>query len=154
MYKNIAANIQIVYLFSNIFEEKFIILDGTVDASTSGGSITENGVNGTLKAGTSGGSVKLNGISGNVDAKTSDGSMEVNMEAVSDYVKLTNSGNTALSLPGGKGYNLKVKANKIDTSGLKEYRGNIDNRNIEGTISNGGPEIEIKTSQKANLTFR
>ena len=129
-------------------------LDGTVDASTSGGSITANGVNGTLKAGTSGGSVKLNGISGNVEAKTSGGSMEVNMEAVSDYVKLTNSGNTTLSVPAEKGYNLKVKANKIDTSGLKDYRGNIDSRNMEGTIGNGGPEIEIKTSQKANVTFR
>jgi len=76
------------------------------------------------------------------------------LEAVSDYVKLTNSGNTTLSVPAEKGYNLKVKANKIDTSGLKDYRGNIDSRNMEGTIGNGGPEIEIKTSQKANVTFR
>ena len=129
-------------------------LDGTIDASTSGGSITANDVNGTLKTGTSGGSVRLNGISGNVEAKTSGGSMDVTMEAVSDFVKLSNSGNTSLTVPAGKGYNLKVKANKIDTSGLKEYRGNIDSRNMEGTIGNGGPEIEIKTSQKANLTFR
>ena len=129
-------------------------LDGTIDASTSGGSITADNVRGTLKTGTSGGSVKLSGISGNVDAKTSGGSMNVEMESVSDYVKLSNSGNTNLSLPAGRGYNLKIRANKIETSGLKDYRGNVESRSMDGTVGNGGPEIDVRTSQRVNLTFK
>ena len=129
-------------------------LSGNIDASTSGGSITANDVNGTLKAGTTGGSVRLNGISGSVDAKTSGGSMTVDMEAVSDYVKLSNSGSTHLSLPSGKGYNLKVRGNKVETSGMKDFRGNIESRSIEGTVGAGGTEIDVRTSQRASLTFK
>jgi hypothetical protein len=129
-------------------------LDGVIDASTSGGSISADDVSGTLKTGTAGGSVKLTGISGSVDAKTSGGSMNVEMELVSDYVKLSNSGNTNLSLPAGKGYTLKVRANKIETSGLKDFRGNVESRSMEGTVGNGGPEIDVKTSQRASLSFQ
>ncbi len=129
-------------------------LSGNIDAATSGGSVTASDIKGTLKPGTSGGSVKLDGISGNVDAHTSGGSMNVEMTSVSEYVKLSNSGSLNLTLPSGKGYNLKVKANKIETSGLKDFRGNMESRNMEGTVGSGGPEIEIKTSQRASLSFK
>jgi hypothetical protein len=129
-------------------------LDGNINAATSGGSFTADNINGVLKAGTSGGSIKLDGISGSVEAKTSGGSVNVAMESVSDYIKLSNSGNINLSLPVGKGYNLKVKANKIETSGLKDFRGDMDNKSLEGKTGNGGPEIDIKTSQRVNLSFK
>ena len=129
-------------------------LNGNIDASTSGGSVTANDIQGSLKTGTSGGSVKLDGISGSVDAHTSGGTVTVAMESVSDYVKLSNSGNISLTLPVGNGYNLKIKANKIETSGLKDFRGDMDSRSLEGTAGNGGPNIEVKTSQRASLSFR
>ena len=129
-------------------------LDGNIDAATSGGSVTANGVKGTLKTGTSGGSVNLNGISGNVDASTSGGGMTVEMLSVSEYVKLSNSGDLNLTLPANKGYNLKVKANSISTTDLKDFRGNMDSRNIDGTVGSGGPAIEVKTSLRASLTFK
>ena len=129
-------------------------LNGNIEAFTSGGSIRANNICGALKTGTSGGSVTLDGISGSVDAKTSGGSMNVTMESVSEYVKLSNSGNVNLTLPANKGYNLKVKADKITTSGLKGYRGDIESRKLEGTVDNGGPQIEISTSQRVNLTFK
>ena len=129
-------------------------LNGDIDASTSGGSVTANNIEGTLKTGTSGGSVKLDGIAGSVDAHTSGGSMNVTMTSVSDYVKLSNSGNTNLTLPANKGYNLQVKANKVETSDMKDFRGDIKSGSLDGTVGNGGPKIEIKTSQKASLTFK
>ena len=129
-------------------------LDGNIDASTSGGSITANDVNGILKTGTSGGSVTLKDIYGSVDARTSGGSMTVEMQSVDDYVKLSNSGSVHLSLPANNGYNLKVKANKIETSGLKDYRGNVESRSMEGTVGNGGAKIDINTSQRASLSFK
>ena len=129
-------------------------LNGNIQATTSGGSVTAKDVKGTLKTGTSGGSMTLDGISGNVDARTSGGGMTVTMESVSEYVKLSNSGSVNLTLPVNKGYNLKLKGNKVETSGLKDFRGNMDSRSVEGTMGNGGAEIEIKTSQRASVTFK
>jgi hypothetical protein len=128
-------------------------LSGSINAATSGGSVTASDIGGTLKTGTSGGSVNLDGISGNLDAHTSGGSMNVEMASVNEYVKLSNSGNLKLILPSGKGYNLKVKANKIETSGLKDFRGNIETKSLDGTVGSGGPEIDVKCSQRASLSF-
>ena len=128
-------------------------LSGDIDASTSGGSVTAKNIHGALKTGTSGGSVRLEGISGSVEARSSGGAMNVTMESVSDYVRLTNSGNTSLTLPSGKGYQLNVKGNKVETSGLADFRGNMTGSSIDGATGSGGPEISIKTSQRARLTF-
>jgi len=88
-----------------------------------------------------------------VDAHTSGGSMNVNIKSANDYVKLSNSGSINLSLPAGKGYHLNVRANKIETSGLKDFRGNMENKNIEGTVGKGGAEINVKSSQRVRLSF-
>ena len=128
-------------------------LSGNINAATSGGSVMASDIKGTIKTGTSGGSVRLDGISGNLDAYTSGGSMDVKITSVSDHVKLSNSGSLSLSLPAGKGYNLSVKANKIETSGLKDFRGNMESSKIEGTVGNGGPEINVKSSQRVRLSF-
>ena len=129
-------------------------LNGDIQAATSGGSVSAKDVKGTLKTSTSGGSITLDGISGSVDARTSGGSMNVTMESVNEFVKLSNSGNVNLTLPANKGYNLKLKGNKVETSGLKDFRGNMDSKSLEGTMGNGGAEIEIKTSQRASVTFK
>ena len=128
-------------------------LSGNIYATTSGGSVRANNIKGTLKTGTSGGSVSLSGISGNVEASTSGGSMDVKMKSVSDFVKLSNSGNLSLSLPAGKDYILNVKANKVESFGLKNFRGNIDSKYIEGATGSGGPEINVKSSQRVRLSF-
>ena len=129
-------------------------LNGNINATTSGGSITASNIQGTLKTGTSGGSMRLNGISGNVDARTSGGSMTVEVVSVSEYVKLSNSGSLSLSLPAGHGYNLNVRANRIETSGLADFRGNTSSTNLEGTVGRGGALIEVRTSQRVSLSFR
>jgi hypothetical protein len=79
--------------------------------------------------------------------------MDVKVISVSDYVKLSNSGNISLTLPSGTGYNLKVKANKVDTSGLKDFRGSTESTSIQGTVGNGGSEINVKSSQRIRLSF-
>jgi DUF4097 and DUF4098 domain-containing protein YvlB len=128
-------------------------LNGNIEAKTSGGSVTANAVSGTLKACTSGGSVNLDGISGNVEATTSGGSMNVKIKSVSHYVRLSNSGNINLTLPSGNGYHLNVEAGNLSTSGLRNFQGNTNNRNMRGTTGNGGPEINVRTSLRASLTF-
>lgn len=129
-------------------------LNGKINAATSGGNVAADNINGVIKTGTSGGNINLYNISGSLDAKTSGGNIDVTMKLVSDYVKLSNSGNIALTIPTDKGYNLKVKANKIKTSGLSNFSGEIDDKNINGKIGNGGVKIEITTSSQAKLTFK
>ena len=127
---------------------------GKIELRTSGGSIRLTELNGNINASTSGGSINANNIKGALNAGTSGGSINVTMESVIDYLKLSSSGNVNLTLPAGKGYNLNVKANaNIQTSQLDNFRGNIDSKNMAGTIANGGPEIDVKAS-KVSLIFK
>ena len=130
-------------------------LSGNIDARTSGGSVRANDIQGSLNTQTSGGSVNLNRLSGNVQASTSGGSMNVEMLSVSEYVRLTNSsGNITLTLPPNQGYNLNIRgSNRITTSGLQNFNGNIDERNINGAVGNGGATVEVR-GQRVNLNFR
>ena len=130
-------------------------LSGNIDARTSGGSVRANNIQGTLNAQTSGGSVNLNRLSGNVEASTSGGSLNVEMLAVNEFVRLTNSsGNLSLTLPANQGYNLNVRgSNRITTSGLQNFTGNIDERNISGTVGNGGATVNAR-GQRVNLIFQ
>jgi len=129
-------------------------ISGDVNASTSGGSITADQISGTLKTGTSGGSISLNAISGSLEAHTSGGSINVTMESVSDYVKLSNSGSIHLTIPINRGYHLKLKGNKVETTGLKDFRGSMDSKNVSGTVAGGGAEIEIRSSHRVAVTLK
>ena len=130
-------------------------LSGNIEARTSGGSVTANDIQGALNAQTSGGSVNLNRLSGNVEASTSGGSLNVEMLSVNEFVRLTNSsGNISLTLPANQGYNLNVRgSNRVTTSGLQNFTGNMDERNINGTVGNGGATITAR-GQRVNLNFR
>ena len=49
---------------------------------------------------------------------------------------------------------MNIKAsNKVSASGLKDFRGNTDTKSMEGTVGNGGPEINVKSSQQVRLSF-
>jgi len=75
------------------------------------------------------------------------------MKSTDNHIILSNTGNINLTLPAGKSYNLKITAFKIDTSGLKNFSGNISAKSIEGTIGQGGTRIELGTTHKVNLVF-
>ena len=128
-------------------------INGDIDVITSGGNINANSVIGTLKAGTAGGNAKLENISGNVNATTSGGTINAKMKSTDEYIILTNNGNINLTLPAGNSYNLKITATKIDTSGLKNFSGNISEKSIEGTVGQGGTRIELGTTHKVSLIF-
>lgn len=128
-------------------------LTGTIQAKTSGGSVRADRVSGTFTTGTSGGSMQLKDISGNLEARTTGGSMFVQMLSVAEYVRLSNSGNISLTLPDGKGYNLQIQGNKIETATIKNFQGVFESKNINGTLNGGGAEINVKSSQRVKLTF-
>lgn len=128
-------------------------LKGNISTSTSGGSVKANNVEGTLKTSTSGGSMHLKKISGNLDASTSGGSMSVSMHEVKDYVKLSSHGNISLELPKAKGYMLDIRGRKIETN-VKEFNGEYDKeKQMTGTVGQGGAEITVRSSGKVEIDF-
>jgi hypothetical protein len=128
-------------------------LSGSIAAMTSGGSVRADNITGALQATTSGGSMILEEISGNLEARTSGGTIKVDMAAVGDYVRLHNSGNIDLAVPGG-GYALSLQGRKIETPQLDGFSGTFESKNISGTLSGGGPELAVKSSQRVRLTFK
>ena len=129
-------------------------LTGVIEARTSNGRITGNDIQGTLETRTSSGSITLNRLSGNVSASNSGGSMSVGMLSVDEFVRLSNSRESiSLTVPDND-YNLNVRGDRINTSGLRDFRGNMDlRRQLNGTIGGGGTEINVR-GQRVNLTFR
>ena len=131
-------------------------LNGTISATTSNGGVTANNINGGLRVATSNGGVRLENVSGNVNARTSNSAVNVTMASVNDYVILsTSNGNVNLSLPANQGYDLNVRAQGVQTNGLANFSGRMDNRRIDGRTGNGGTRIDVSTSLgRARLTFR
>jgi hypothetical protein len=56
-------------------------------------------------------------------------------------------------VPAG-GYALDLKGNRIDTPTFKDFSGTFKSRNITGTLSGGGPELTLKSSQRVSLSFK
>jgi hypothetical protein len=131
-------------------------LKGTIDVNTSGGSIGGNNIEGSLKANTSGGSVNLQDMACSLNASTSGGSMHVTMTALGKYVTLDDSGgNIYLSIPEGRGLNLKLRAPKIDVDRLNNFSGSKKEDEITGTLNGGGIPVNAGTSGgKITLVFK
>jgi hypothetical protein len=128
-------------------------LSGTIKATTSGGSVRANEITGTFHTSTSGGSMILEEISGNLKASTAGGTIKVGMKTVGEYVRLQNSGSIDLAVPAG-GYDLDLKGRKIDTPTLNNFSGSFESKNINGTLSGGGPELTVKSSQRVSLSLK
>jgi DUF4097 and DUF4098 domain-containing protein YvlB len=131
-------------------------LKGDIKATTSGGSVHGNTIQGALIASTSGGSVILKELSCSVDASTSGGNISVNIKELGAYVKISNSsGNIDLQLPGGKGLDLKLTADKIRTSSLTNFSGKVEDDRIEGKLNNGGVPVTVRGgSGRLSLSFQ
>ncbi len=127
-------------------------LQGTIEAKTSGGSISANDITGQFSTATSGGNVYLTNIAGNLEATTAGGNMNVTMKSTNEYVQLKTSGNIRLTIPKG-GYKLAVKAGNISTPVFENFSGTKDSNRIDGTIGNGKTSIELKSSQKVEISF-
>ncbi len=131
-------------------------LNGDVKATTSGGSVHAKNISGELVTSTSGGSIDLKALSCSVDASTSGGSINAEISEPLEYVKLRNSGgHINLTIPKGKGYDLKLFGNKMDRDfSLNNFSGTVKSDRIEGTVNGGGIPITADASGgKINLSF-
>lgn len=131
-------------------------LNGEIKAITSGGNVKGRTVKGSLDAHTSGGNVQLSDLSCSLETSTSGGNIDVEIKSLGKFVKISNSGgNVDLSIPGGTGLDLKLQADRIKTSTLQDFKGELNEKEITGTIGGGGIPVNIKASSgRVNLVLR
>jgi hypothetical protein len=120
-------------------------LTGTIKAETSGGNVSAEEVSGTLHTSTSGGNLSLRDLSCALDASTSGGNADVSMLKIVQYVKLANSGggHTQVRLPGGVGVDLKATGHTVKVNPSGTFRGDIREREYQGTLNGGGLPVTI-----------
>ncbi len=122
-------------------------LKGNIDATTSGGNVRGSNISGELEAHTSGGNVRLENLSCDVEASTSGGNVNVAVTTPGKYVKLSNSGGSiSLVLPANKGYDMKISGDRVKTENLANFKGDIEEDEIEGAVNGGGTSVTVRAS--------
>ena len=122
-------------------------LEGIVNANTSGGSIRAKNIKGEFISHTSGGSVWLSDLSCSLETSTSGGHIDVAIKEYGKYVRIDNSGgNIYVQLPKRKGVDLNLEGQRVHTTALSSFSGNIEKDKIKGTLNGGGIPVRIKTS--------
>lgn len=128
-------------------------LKGDIKATTSGGSISGSKIDGDFITGTSGGSINLTDLSCSLDASTSAGSFHAQFVSVGKFVKIdVSSGRVDLQLPSKQGLNLDLRADKIETNLADNFSGSKDKERVEGKLNGGGSLVEVRGSNRVNLT--
>jgi hypothetical protein len=127
-------------------------LKGTIDANTSGGSINANNIAGEFKTGTSGGSINLTNLACALDASTSGGSFHAQFNSVGKYVKVDVSGHVDLSLPSKQGFDLDLRADRVEANFTSNFSGTKEKEKIEGKLNGGGSSVVIR-GNRINLNL-
>jgi len=129
---------------------------GDIHATTSGGSVSGQDIAGELRTSTSGGNIHLGNLSCSLSASTSGGSIDVDLKTMGKYLDLSNSGgNIAVEMPQGLGMSLTVSGERVHTSKLENFSGDIDKHSIAGMMNGGGIPVKVRGSGgNVELTFR
>ena len=145
-------------------------LKGTLSAETSNGPVELQDIDGAVEVHTSNGHIRAEGIRGALDATTTNSSIHAMLDKVDGAVRVqssnggidlslppntqsavrahtSNSGIT-LHLPGEVNARLSAGTSNgsISTDFEMRMRGEISKHHIEGAIGNGGPLLELSTS--------
>ncbi len=145
-------------------------LKGPLNAETSNGPVELQDIDGAVEVHTSNGHVRAQGIRGALDATTSNSSIHATLEKVDGAVRVqssngaidltlppntqsavrahTSNDGITLHLPGEVNARLSAGTSNASISSDFEMRmrGEISKHHIEGSIGNGGPLIDLSTS--------
>lgn len=129
---------------------------GDIHATTSGGQVEGQDIAGELRTSTSGGNIHLGNLSCSLSASTSGGSIDVDLKTMGKYLDLSNSGgNISVAMPQGLGMSLTVSGERVHTSKLENFSGDIDKHSIAGTMNGGGIPVKVRGSGgNVELSFR
>ena len=146
---------------------------GALDIETSNGRINLDGVDGDVTARSSNGRVRADAIRGSIDAETSNSSIHAALLSLDREVRAeTRNGAIDLTLPGaltqnvraktsnssvtirlGEPANARISARTSNSSVTSEFdarvHGDLRRNEMEGTIGNGGPLLELSSSNGA-----
>ena len=131
-------------------------IKGNTKAITSGGNVEGEKIEGELKAHTSGGNIHLEKLTCTLEASTSGGNIDVTLEKFGRYVKLNNSGgNINLQVPGQIGVDFDMYADKIQSTHLNNFNGQVKENEIVGKLNGGGIPISVSAgSGRIHLTIK
>jgi hypothetical protein len=130
-------------------------LNGEIDAQTSGGPIRGDNIKGNLYGRTSGGRIELSRMASGIDVSTSGGGVDVDVVEVVGNVTVSNSGgNISLKIPANKGFNLRLRGDRISTINLTNFDGDHDEHRITGKVNGGGAEVNVSTSGSISFSMK
>jgi hypothetical protein len=127
-------------------------VEGEVKAHSSNGHIRVDGLRGSLDAGTSNSSIhaKLEQASGPVRLESSNGSIEVALPPDASVAVRANTSNNSITVhaPGTVNARLVARTSNGSITSDSELRmhGEFDRHHMDGLIGNGGPLIDLSTS--------
>jgi DUF4097 and DUF4098 domain-containing protein YvlB len=129
---------------------------GDIHASTSGGQVEGGDIAGELRTSTSGGNIDLEDLTCSLDASTSGGNIHVSIKTTNKYISLSNSsGDISLQLPQDKGLDLKVSGDRVHSTTMHNFQGDVDERHITGSLNGGGVPVKVDgNSGTVHLSFR
>ena len=127
-------------------------VDGSVTGHTSNGAIRGDRVRGPVDVTTSNGGIRLNldRAEGSIRLGTSNGGIELTLppNATVPVQAHTSNSSITMHLPGE--VNARLVANtsngSISTDFEMRMRGDLNRHHLEGTMGNGGPLIDLNTS--------
>ena len=127
-------------------------IDGAADVHTSNGHIRAEGIRGSLDATTSNSSIHatLEKVDGSVRAQSSNGAIDLTLPPSTQSAVRAHTSNSGITLhlPGEVNARLSAATSNssISTDFEMRMRGEISKHHIEGTLGNGGPLIDLSTS--------
>jgi len=121
-------------------------VEGTINGRTSGGSIRADGLIGPADLSTSGGSILLENVSGAISARTSGGSIRAQLTEFSEDIDLrTSGGSITVDMPETENFEMDLSGNRVNVE-LRNFTGSSERNGVSGTVGNGGPMLEARTS--------
>jgi hypothetical protein len=127
-------------------------IDGAVDVRTSNGHVRAEGIRGALDATTSNSSIHavLDKVDGAVRVQSSNGGIDLSLPPNTQSAVRAHTSNSGITLHLPGEVNARLSAGTSNSSISSDFemrmRGEISKHHIEGSIGNGGPLIDLSTS--------
>ena len=127
-------------------------IDGAVDVRTSNGHVRAEGIRGALDATTSNSSIHavLDKVDGAVRVQSSNGGIDLSLPPNTQSAVRAHTSNSGITLHLPGEVNARLSAGTSNASISSDFemrmRGEISKHHIEGSIGNGGPLIDLSTS--------
>ena len=128
---------------------------GTIRVGTSGGQVEGGQITGELQAHTSGGNIDFEDVAASLTASTSGGNIHVNFLSTKAVDLENSSGDITLQLPQGQGMDLRISGERVHSTTMNNFRGNVDEHHIDGSLNGGGIPIHVDgNGGEVHLSFK